>query len=586
MSKKSKKITTKKIKKLSFKSALTWLDEHILLLLTGFLMAFIPLYPKIPLFDAVPGYIVRVRLEDIFVLLSAVIWLIQVIRKKIKWNTVMFWLIATYAAIGLLSVFSAAFLIRTIPLETIHLAKSFLHYFRYLEYFSLFIISFSAVRKKEDVSKLITIFSLTVIAITLYGYGQKYYYWPVFSTMNREFSKGMVLYLTEHARVQSTFAGHYDLAAYLVIALNLLLAFAYKQKQNLKKAYFHLVHLLGLWLLIMTASRTSFIAYLFGAFTVIFLIALEQKNLKKKIIWGLKQFTLLLSIVIFMMFSFGADMAERFMHVLEGYPQFVSAMNTVKTTQENVKKQTLIALGLKENEEGKLGQRPDNAISIDELERDVLTDTDERPTSKKPSDVYVDVPDPVKVATTAADGSTQIVIEQRERVWSDNALKYGLSTAIRLDTLWPNAINGFKKNPILGSGYATLNKESFYHFTEAESTDNNFLRILGETGLFGLISFFSIIVIAIYLAYSFYKTDKTYTSTVSIGFIGASMGLLLNATYIDVFAASKVAFTYWSLSGIVMALFFLDKHQDTLKKIKWFHQLRNKFCPLKKRNKK
>ena len=42
--------------------------------------------------------------------------------------------------------------------------------------------------------------------------------------MNREFSKGMRLYLSEYARVQSTFAGHYDLGAYLVVVLPLALA--------------------------------------------------------------------------------------------------------------------------------------------------------------------------------------------------------------------------------------------------------------------------------------------------------------------------------------------------------------------------
>jgi hypothetical protein len=34
-----------------------------------------------------------------------------------------------------------------------------------------------------------------------------------------------------------------------------------------------------------------------------------------------------------------------------------------------------------------------------------------------------------------------------------------------------------------------------------------------------------------------------------LAFIAASIGLLINATYIDVFASSKVAFTYWALSA-------------------------------------
>ncbi|KXK12267.1 MAG: hypothetical protein UZ22_OP11002000066 [Microgenomates bacterium OLB23] len=40
--------------------------------------------------------------------------------------------------------------------------------------------------------------------------------------MNPEFAKGRILFLTPEARLSSTFAGHYDLAAYLVLMLPLL----------------------------------------------------------------------------------------------------------------------------------------------------------------------------------------------------------------------------------------------------------------------------------------------------------------------------------------------------------------------------
>ena len=559
---------------------LAWLDSHLLLILTAFLMAFIPLYPKLPLFEALPGYIVRVRLEDLLVLLAAVAWLVQALRKKVEWRSIIFWLIAAYAVVGLLSVLSAVFLINTIPLETLHVGKTVLHYFRYLEYFVLFVVAFSAVKSKQDIKTLIIVFALTVIAVTAYGYGQKYYYLPVYSTMNREFSKGIRLYLTEHARIQSTFAGHYDLAAYLVIALCMMLAVAYKHQAWWKKVFYHLVHLIGLWLLIMTASRTSFVSYLFGASVVIFLVAKEQQNFWKQLGWGLKRFISLILIIVVMMASFGASMFDRFLHVLEGYPQVTTAYEKAKTIKDETSQQVLIALGIEENEEGKRGRRPDNALSMDEAERDVVTDSDERPSTEKPKDVYVDVPDRVRVATKSADGSTDYVIQEKPRTWSENAMKYGLSTAIRLDTLWPNAIQGFKRNPLLGSGYATLNKEGPHHFTEAESTDNNYLRILGETGLLGFISFFSIIGAGLYFAVKFHQVDRTFTSAISVGFIGATMGLLLNATYIDVFAASKVAFTYWSLTGIVVGLFYLERNKSKLQQIEGVKKARSFFSSI------
>lgn len=559
---------------------LSWLDDHILLILAGFLIVFIPLYPKLPLFEAIPGYIVRVRLEDIFVLFTALVWLIQALRQKIRWRSILFWLIALYAISGLLSILSAIFLIHTVPLQTIHIAKTVLHFFRYMEYFSLFFITFSAIRSKKDVQILLNILIFTMLAVAVYGYGQKYHYWPVYSTMNREFSKGMRLYLTEHARVQSTFGGHYDLAAYLVILLNLTLALAYKHNRIWQKIYYHGVHLVGLWLLLMTASRTSFIAYLFGALVVIILIAKEQTGWWQQLRWGIGRFISLILISGIMLLAFGDDMHERFLHVIKAYPQVYQVyISAAEFGEESVEKIAIVT-GLKQEKK----PPPENSISLDE----VLTETDQRPVSEKPDedtsksrpdDVYVDVPVTEKVATKSADGTTSYTYVQKDRTWSDNALRYGLSTAIRLDTLWPNAIQGFLRNPLLGSGYATLNKETVDQFTEAESTDNNFLRTLGETGLLGFVSFYGIILVSIYLAYKFHKVDQTYTSAISVGFIGASLGLLLNAAYIDVFAASKVAFTYWAVTGLVLALYYLGKNQQKLKKTKavqWYKQVKSK----------
>jgi len=64
------------------KSFLHWLDDHLLLILAGFLLAFIPLWPKIPVWSPIEQYIVRVRLEDFAILFTAGIWFIQLLRKK------------------------------------------------------------------------------------------------------------------------------------------------------------------------------------------------------------------------------------------------------------------------------------------------------------------------------------------------------------------------------------------------------------------------------------------------------------------------------------------------------------------------
>jgi len=548
-------------KKQSFaQKLLTFIDQRLLFFASLFLLIFIPLYPKLPLLDLIPGYIVRLRLEDICVGLVTLFYLIQVYRKKLTLNNPLSKWVFAYVAVAFLSIISGMFIIRTIPLETLHFAKSFLHLLRYIEYFSLLFILYASVKTEKDLKIVIYTLAITLLLVCIYGYGQKYFYWPVFSTMNREFSKGMVLYLTEHARVQSTFAGHYDLAAFLVLVLPIFYVLGFTSQKRGEKIFFKILHILGLWLLVTSASRTSFAAYGLAIFLSIVLVAWQEKKLLKRF-WQIFHRGVTFSLLLFLMIVFfGGDMHDRFVQVLRAYPK------VYETYQEGYKfgQQQLKYLG----EEYKViatwvklrGHPPDNGIGVDE---NILTETDERPIATRPVDVYVDVP--IEVVETDSDGNDVIV--EKERTWSENAMKYGLSLAIRLDELWPNAIRGFQTNPLFGSAYATLNKKDFYHFTEAESTDNNFLRTLGETGLLGFITFYGIFVLIFYLLKS-NKHASPWLKSLNLAFFAASIGLLANALYIDVFASSKVAFTYWALAGAILAINYQQAHEPQAKKIK------------------
>lgn len=529
------------------------MPQNLLLIAASFLLAFIPLYPKIPLFDVLPGYIVRVRVEDVLVLIAFLYYLIQLWCRKLDFkNQLTPWIFA-YLGVASLSILSAIFLIKTIPIELIHIGKSVLHLFRYTEYFALFFIMFSAIKKSKDLKVVFYALALTVVAIVVYGYGQRYWYWPVFSTMNREFSKGMVLYLTEHARVQSTFGGHYDLAAYLVIVLPIFYLLAINAKKKWPRLALHSVHLLGLWLLIMSASRTSFIAYLGAVMAGLLLLAFKPSKFWHKVFFFVRQSLTSLFLVALMMLVFGADMRERLEQVLQAYP---SVFKVYQESENFLSKQAeFFNDPLAKIRDWQAKMKPSNGIAFDNTQLDsVLTPTDQQPVSQRPVDVYADIPDKVAVSTQSSQGETITTYVEKPRTWSANALKYGLSFAIRLDELWPNAIKGFAKNPLLGSGYATLNKKEFQQFTEAESTDNNFLRTLGETGLLGFITFYGSIIILLVVLYRNQKTSTDQQLQVAnIAFIAASIGLLLNASYIDVFASSKVAFTYWALAGAILA---------------------------------
>jgi hypothetical protein len=187
----------------------------------------------------------------------------------------------------------------------------------------------------------------------------------------------------------------------------------------------------------------------------------------------------------------------------------------------------------------------------------ITSSSDMPPSIKRPTDVFEDIPLMVPSATDSS------VLIKNNRTYSQTAFQYDLSTAIRLDSLWPMAINGFKRNPILGSGYATLNKLNATDFTEAESTDNDFLRTLGETGLIGFISLYGTVFLSVYLIWRNLKLLKDpVIFAVCAGFIGLSIGLLVNGVYIDVFVSSKVAFTFWALTGMVLAALMILKREE------------------------
>ncbi|KKQ76085.1 MAG: O-antigen polymerase [Microgenomates group bacterium GW2011_GWF1_38_5] len=84
------------------------------------------------------------------------------------------------------------------------------------------------------------------------------------------------------------------------------------------------------------------------------------------------------------------------------------------------------------------------------------------------------------------------------------------------------------------------------------TTDNDFLRALGETGLSGFLAFFGIIAFIIwYSLVNFKKINDPFASTLVAALIAATLGLLVNSLYIDVFEASKFAITLWLVLGML-----------------------------------
>src|SRR5258706_873861 len=116
------------------------------------------------------------------------------------------------------------------------------------------------------------------------------------------------------------------------------------------------------------------------------------------------------------------------------------------------------------------------------------------------------------------------------------------STSIRLYVEWPRALRSFYKNPILGTGYSSTGL----------ATDNDYLRMLGETGLLGFFAFFLIfvrlwklvIVRALPLTAKLQGIELGFVA----GLIGSVVEAFLIAVFIDIFEASKFANIFWLLT--------------------------------------
>lgn len=370
----------------------------ILLCLIGFLFAFIPLYPKFPLAN-VANTFVAIRLEDVVIATTVFIWAIYMIASgKIKtvFKDKLNQALLVFFFIGALSIFSANFLTHT-ALPNL----SLLHWARRVEFMILLPIVAAVVQTKKHLFWILSLLSFVVLAVNIYGLGQEFLDWPVISTTNSEFSKGLILRLTPGARVNSTFAGHYDLAVFLAMALVLLSALVFAVKRILK-FWIIGIGILSMLVLIMTAARLSFVAAVIGIFLT---LALLKQG----------KFIILMLIMMTAILVYPSQLRDRF-------------ISTV----------TVNLFGQGERYEGKTeDQRLRSKINIPTLAIQTSSESAKTSTFASPSG---------EIATDITPGEPTDTTE----------LGVYRSFSIRLNLEWPRAMRAFEKNPLLGTGYSSL----------------------------------------------------------------------------------------------------------------------------------
>ncbi|MFA6361764.1 MAG: hypothetical protein WCX33_03080 [Candidatus Shapirobacteria bacterium] len=354
------------------------------------LILFIPLYPKFPLFN-VSGTYVAIRLDDIIIALSVLIYFIYQIRHRfpILQTKITKLFIVYFVAISIS--FINAFLIYQTDSTNILL----LHLFRRFEYISLFFVTIQSVRTIKDFKFAYIFLLIATFFVCIYGYGQKYFNFPVVSTMNSEFSKGQLLQMNIWTRVSSTFAGHYDLAAFLSVVLIIIIVVALINKNIFIKIISLIIWLPAYQIFTFTASRVSTFAFLGGVCITLFLL--------KKYLWIIP----ISGLVVFSIFN-SKDLNQR---LLATIPAFKNQNNVQKITPTP----TIIP---------------------------TLTPT------------ITAVITPVKTITP----TPTVVRHQETETYPpvDSDVGVARSGEIRFNAEWPRAINAFRKNIFVGTGLGSI----------------------------------------------------------------------------------------------------------------------------------
>jgi len=459
------------------------------------LLIFIPVYPKFPALD-VPGTYVKVRVDDFLVAAALFLTLLKFLINRQKATKVgINRAIILYWVVGGVSLLGAIF---SLQLVFPHLAV--LHFLRRIEYMGLFFLGFFALREKKEFNVFLNGLFLATFLVFIYGLGQKFFGWPVISTMNEEFSKGMLLELDIWARLNSTFSGHYDLAAFLSLVLPLILASLIKSHSWIKKLALGFLYLFAYYLLLNTASRVSFVAYLIAIFCL--LIFLNKKWLIIPVV-GLSLLGMLFSEDITQRFAATIKIeAPRLAARLEKTLDFLSPQGSSRTSFFPT-------------------PTPSPTLALTPSPAPLTPIAKITPGKNKPT------PTPTPPLSEEEFWETQKSVE----------LGVERSGGIRFDYEWPRALNHFKKSPLLGTGFSSLGL----------ATDNDYLRALGETGLLGLLSFLLIFLEGLKLVLE--KGRKSWQAKAVSAF---ALAMLANACFIDVFEASKVAYIFWLLLGLTV----------------------------------
>ena len=511
------------------KTLLQWLDKHFLTILVIGFIFIIPLYPKLP-FKMINYTYIAIRLEDFYMVFISLAYAIAFLRKKVRVPWIMLLMFVAYWAAVFGSYYNGYFVQETITIN--HLG--FLHSLRRIEYMMIFFIAYTTIRSKKDFYIYLNLILIVLFIVGIYGFGQRFIGWPAVQTMNPEFAKGYILVLDSWARISSTFAGHYDLAAYLVLLTPIVLGCYIATK---KKIYFALF-VVALGTLILTASRASYLAY----FVAVIPFLLWVRKFKLLII------VLLLTAILTPLSN---NLTDRITRTFQQTQIFVDPFSG-DIIIPRIRRPNIL---------------PPGNYGTNKI---VLPRAASSPSSASSSAVATPagkiVPTKVIDSGTIAEAKALIretVVEDAERTGKiltpeeinalvDSIFKsyvpvtktlLDISVSTRFQVAWPRALAAFLTNIWLGTGPSSL----------GEATDGDYFRWIGELGILGTTTFLAILGVIFINVWKATQLMARKIQYIYYGFLFGFAGVFFNAGYIDIFEASKLAYTFWLVVGVFYA---------------------------------
>jgi hypothetical protein len=493
---------------------LKWLDDNLIHVT---LIAFIitaTLLPKIPLKSVEYTYI-KFRVDDLLPMFVAVIFAIQFIRRKVTLNTKFIVLFCLFWIAVFISYFIGNAQ-NTIAIEGI----GYLHTVRRIQYMLIFFVASSAVISEKRFKQYMHIYLATLAVASFYGLGQRFLHFPSIQSINPAYADGRILYLQPWDRINSTFGGHFDFAAYLTFSIPIIFGFYYAVKKRMSIVLIGLF-ILALTALIFTSMRSAFGGYLIS---ITLMLLLHKK---------FKMLALVAILTVVLTLSTGV-MLKRFQATLQIKDSIV---DTKTNAQQIIQKNTVQelpgggpAIKLPLLPGGKPMPGATNAKNIEVLKitaekqaREELLKQGKTPTAEE-------------VDKRASEISKYLQVQR--------GLHCDISCSVRLFHEWPHAIAHFVKNPLFGGGPSS----------NTEATDNDFLRWLAELGLVGTVLFLWLILSICRYVYKALKLVPGDQRLIYSGFIFGVIALLFNATYVDVFEASKDAYNFWLVAGLYVGM--------------------------------